>query len=94
MSVKSCVCVWFYEYQVFVQTVSIPFCLLFIAMAKSKAQIHKREIDRRAQWLQAYACPKEQKKSNKQLVLEHDYVEGKLEERDEQVRLHIKFLTH
>ena len=63
-------------------------------MAKSKTQKDKREIERRGQWLRAYACQKEHKKSNKQLVLEHDYVEGKLEERDEQVRLHIKFLTH
>ena len=43
-------------------------------MAKSKTQKDKREIERRAQWLQAYACQKEQKKNNKLLVLEHDCV--------------------
>ena len=63
-------------------------------MAKSKKQRAIREIDRRGKWLQATAGQKELRVSNKQLVEERNYFADKLDEREEQVPLHIRFVTH
>ena len=63
-------------------------------MAKSKKQRAIREIDRRGKWLQTTAGQKELRVSNKQLVEERNYFADKLDEREEQVPLHIRFVTH